>query len=74
MLTLELVAGLLMVEGFNVPVCQDEIFAVVLGMAACAFQARTRFDHVRGVQPFSRCDSPRNFSVAGQALEGGFSG
>ncbi|MGA7171857.1 MAG: hypothetical protein WBX08_22070, partial [Candidatus Sulfotelmatobacter sp.] len=37
MLTLEFVAGLLMVEGFNVPFCQNEIFAVVLRMAACAF-------------------------------------
>jgi hypothetical protein len=38
MLTLKLVAGLVMVEGLNIPFCQDKIFAVVFGMTACAFQ------------------------------------
>ncbi len=74
MLAFEFVASFLMGEVLNVPLGQDEIFAVVLGMAACAFEARTRFNVERCVQPFSRNDAPSNFSVAGQALEGGLSG
>jgi hypothetical protein len=38
MLTLKFVAGLVMVEGFDIPFCRGKIFAVVFGMAACAFQ------------------------------------
>lgn len=38
MLTFEFVAGLLMIEGWNVPFCQDEIFAIVFGMAVGAFR------------------------------------
>lgn len=38
MLALEFVASFLMGEVLNVPLGQDEIFAIVLGMAACAFE------------------------------------
>jgi hypothetical protein len=38
MLTFKFVAALRMVEGFYIPFCQREIFAVVFMMAAGAFQ------------------------------------
>ncbi len=74
MLALKFVAGLRVVEGFNIPFSQGEIFTVVLGMATRALQTCTRFNVVGSVKAFSRNDAPRNFSVAGETLEGGFSG
>jgi len=60
----EPVAGLAVIESPEIPFCQDEVLAVVLGMAVHAFQARTRLDVVSSVQPVSRPDAPRNFAVA----------
>src|SRR5450755_2037734 len=67
-------AGLLVIESLEVPFCQREVFAVVLGVTGDAFRARSRLEVVSGVQPLSRPDAPCNFGVAIQAFEGGLSG
>ena len=67
-------AGLGVVESFEVPLCQCEVFAVVIGVASDAFQARTHLDVVSSVQSSSRFNAPRNFGVAIQAFERGLSG
>ena len=71
---LESVPSLAVIEGFDVPFRQHEIFAVVFGMAVHAFLTRTRLDVVGGVQSFSRDDARRDFVVTAQALEYGFAG
>jgi hypothetical protein len=72
--TLKSVPSLAVIEGFEVPLRQHEILAVVFRMAVHALQTRTRFDVVGGVQSFSRDDARSNFVVTAQALEYGFAG
>ena len=63
-----------MIERFNVPLYQCEVFAVVLGVAVHAWQARARDEFVKSVQSFSCCDTAGNFGVTSQTLEAGLSG
>src|ERR1700690_2570594 len=58
-----------MIETLEVPFCQREVLAIVLGVAGNAFQTRSRLEVVGSVQTFSRPDAPRNFRMAIQALE-----
>ena len=74
MFTLELVAGLRVIESFEVPLDEGEIFSVVLRVALRAFLARTRLDIEGGVQPSSHRNAPRNFTMTIQTLECGFPG
>ena len=73
-LAFESVSGFPVIEGFDVPLNQDEVFAVMLGVAGRAFQACARSDVEGSVQPFSGADARSNFRMALQALECRFSG
>jgi hypothetical protein len=61
------------IEGLEIPFRQDEVFAVVLGVAVDAFQARTGLNVVSGVQSFPRPNAARNVAVTIQTVEGRFS-
>jgi hypothetical protein len=70
----ELVPGLAVNEGFDIPFREDEIFAVVFGVAIHAFLAGARLDVVCSVQSLSGNDAGRDFVVTTQALEYRFAG
>ena len=70
----EFPVGLRVIEMLEVPFCQGEVFAIVLGVAGNTFQTRARLEVVGSVQTFSHLDAPGNFGMAIQALESGFSG
>lgn len=74
MLSFESPSGLPVIETLEIPFCQREVFAVVLGMTGDTFQAGTCLEVVRSVQTFSRPEAPRNFGMAIQAFERGLSG
>ena len=73
-LAFESVSGFPVIEGSDVPLNQDEVFAVMLGVAGRAFQACARSDVEGSVQPFSGAEARSNFRMALQALECRFSG
>jgi len=73
-LAFEGVSGFPVIEGFDVPLDQDEVFSVMLGVAGRAFQACARSDVEGSVQPFSSADARSNFRVALQARKCRFSG
>jgi hypothetical protein len=58
------------VKGFNVPLNQREIFAVVFGVTAGAFLAGAGGNVVGSMQTFVRSKSVRNFIVAVETLQG----
>src|SRR5579859_5190309 len=69
--TFEKVAGVLVVKGFDVPLDQREVFAVVLGVAAGALLAGAWGNVVGGVKSLVSRKARRNLSVTVQALQGG---
>ena len=68
-LAFERISSFSVIESPGIPLNQDEVFTVMLGVASRAFHARTRIDVERGVQSLSRGDARRNFRVAIQTLE-----
>ena len=64
------VPGLTMIKYFQVPLDQRKIFAVVFGVAARAFLARSGGELVRAMQSFARCDSAGYVGMAILALQG----
>lgn len=74
MFALEPVAGLRVIEGFEIPLDERKIFSVVLRVALRAFQIRPQLDVIGGMQPSANRNTPRNFAVTIQTLECGLSG
>jgi hypothetical protein len=72
--TLEFVSRLSVIEDLEIPFRQDEILAVVFGVAVQTLPTRTRLDVVCGVQASSRSDARSNLIVTSQALEYWFTG
>ena len=71
---MSLVPGLAVIEGFDIPFREDEIFAVVFGVAIHAFLSWNRLDVVCSVQSLSQNDAGCDFVVTTQALEYRFAG
>jgi len=70
-LTLQNVARLLVVEGFDVPFDQWKIFTVVFRVTTGALLARAGRNVIRGVQSFVGTKPRGNFSVTIVALQSG---
>ena len=68
MLAFEEVSRFLVIEGFDIPLDQREIFPVVLRVAAGAFLAGTLGDVIGGVQAFVSRKPSRYFGVTGKTL------
>ena len=73
MLAFENVSRLFVIEGLDVPLDEREVFAVVLGMAACALLARAWRDVVGCVQSFASDETACDLGMAVQALQSGLS-
>jgi hypothetical protein len=69
MLAFEEVSRFLVIEGFDIPLDQREVFPVVLRVAAGAFLAGARGNVIGGVQAFVSRKPGRYFSVTGQTLQ-----
>lgn len=70
MFAFERISGVLVVKGFDVPLDDGEIFAVMLGMTARAFLTGAWGKVVGGVQSAVRREPGCNFGVAFQAFQG----
>ena len=69
MFALQYVSGLLVVERFDIPLDQGEIFAVVFRVAACALLARAAGNVINRVQSLAGIESRGNFGMAIQTLQ-----
>ena len=70
-LAFERVSRLLVIEGFDVPLDQRKVLAIVLGVAACAFLAGTGGNVVAGVQSLMGEKPRRDLTVTVQTFKGG---
>lgn len=69
MLALERVACLFVIERFDIPFDQREVFAIMLGVAAGALLTGTRRDIVGRMKAASRGKTRRDLRVTFQALQ-----
>ncbi len=65
------IAGELVIERLRVPLDQREILAVVVGVAAGTFLARSRGEAVSGMQTFVSSDSRRDLRMTIEAAKFG---
>lgn len=72
-LAFQQISSLFVIEGFGIPLDEREIFAIVLGVTAGAFLARTRRNVVGSVQASARRKPASDFGMAIQALQRGLS-
>jgi hypothetical protein len=72
--TLEFVSRLSVIEDLEIPFRQDEILAVVFGVAVQTLPTRARLNVICGVQSSSRSDARSDLIVTTQALEYRFTG
>ena len=68
-LAFEQVSRFLVIEGFDVPLDEREVLAIVLGVAACALLAGTGGNVVGGVQALVGGKPGRNLGMTVQTLE-----
>ena len=68
-LAFEEISRVLVIESFDIPLDQREIFSVVLRVAAGAFLTRARGNVIRSVKPFVSRKPGRYFGVTGQTLQ-----
>ncbi len=64
------VAGLLVIESLGVPLDQREIFAIVFGVAAGAFLARSGWNVIGGVKTLVGGETGRDLGVTVQTFQG----
>ena len=69
MLAFEEISRVLVIESFDIPLDQREIFSVVLRVAAGAFLAGAGGNVIRSVKPFVSRKPTRYFGVTGQTLQ-----
>jgi predicted lysophospholipase L1 biosynthesis ABC-type transport system permease subunit len=62
-LAFEYVSRFLVIEGFDVPLNQRKVLAIVLGVAACAFLAGASGNFVGGVQALMGGKPRRDLTV-----------
>src|ERR1700686_1160438 len=68
-LAFEQVAGLLVIEGLEVPLDQRKVFAIVLGVAAGAFLTGTGWNVIGGVKTFAGSETGRDLGMTVETLQ-----